>query len=230
MKVSVIIPVYNEEKTIATLLRQVLDVDLKDIEKEIIIVDDSNDGTKKIITDNFAKNSKVKLILRDKPLGKGNAIREGIKHATGEIILIQDADLEYDPQDYPALIAPIINGECKVVYGSRFLSKINKHKYGLNFFATKLLSWMTNILYFADITDEPTCYKVFDKDVLKSINLKCEGFEFCPEVTAKTLKKGYAIKEIPIAYMARAVEDGKKVTWKDGAQAVWLLLKYRFVD
>tara|TARA_Y100000310_G_scaffold342413_1_gene445574 strand:+ start:3157 stop:3846 length:690 start_codon:yes stop_codon:yes gene_type:complete len=227
-KLSIIMPVYNEKGTINEILKRVNAVPLK---KEIIIIDDfSTDGTREILRENHSKKRDVTVLFHEKNKGKGAAIRTGLEAITGDIIIIQDADLEYNPQDYTKLIQPIINKETEVVYGSRFLDKKNRHKYGLNMFATKLLTFLANILYNAKITDEPTCYKVFSSNAIKSINLKCKKFEFCPEVTAKIKKAGFKIKEVPIEYNARSIEEGKKINWKDGVQAIWTLLKYRFVN
>jgi glycosyltransferase involved in cell wall biosynthesis len=239
MKLSIIIPVYNEEKTIEELISIVKKVDTKDVKKEIIAVDDgSKDNTLNILK----RIKDIKLIVHKRNAGKGAATRTGIKHSTGDIIIIQDADLEYDPNDYYKLIKPIIDSKTKVVYGSRFLSSTQKernvdflkikHKkaYSLAYLGGRFLTYLANFLYRGNITDEPTCYKVFRADVLKSINLRCKRFEFCPEVTAKVLKKGYKIFEIPIPYKPRSFEEGKKINWKDGIQAVWTLIKYRFID
>lgn len=225
---SVIIPAYNEIQTIEEILKRVLRVK---ISKEIILVDDgSTDGTREFL--HSLKNKGIKTIFHKKNQGKSSALRTGIKSASGEIILIQDADLEYSPEDYYDLIKPIQQGETKVVYGTRFprnkpSPSIFKNKF---FLANKLLTKLSNLLYSANITDEPTCYKVFDAEVLKSIPLKSKRFEFCPEVTAKVRKKGYKIIEVPIQYFPRSVEEGKKINWKDGFEAIWTLIKYKFVD
>jgi len=227
MKLSVVIPVWNEVNTIKKLMNIIFDVDLN---KEIIIVDDgSTDGTRELIKKDYGKRKDVKVILHEKNKGKGSAIRNGLKHATGDIVIIQDADLEYDPRDYPKLVQPIINGETEVVYGSRFLNRKNKYFFSMNLIATKILNLMANILYNAKITDEPTCYKVFSKKAIDSVDLKCKGFEFCPEVTAKIRKNGYKIKEIPISYKPRSKKEGKKIRCTDGMEAIWTLLKYRFI-
>jgi dolichol-phosphate mannosyltransferase len=229
MKLSVLIPVYNEEKTISKVIDIVKKADIGKVDKEIIVVDD---GSKDNTLVALKKIKGIKLIAHKKNSGKGAAIRTAIKHATGDIIIVQDADLEYDPNEYKQLIGPIITGKAKVVYGSRRLKKSNKKYSGLSFYIGGVtLTLVTNLLYpSAHITDEPTCYKVFKADVLKSINLRCTRFEFCPEVTAKVLKKGIKIKEIPISYYPRSIKEGKKINWKDGAEALWTLLKYRFVD
>lgn len=228
MKLSVIIPAYNEIDTIEKILQKVKEVK---IPKEIIVVDDgSTDGTKEYLEN--LKDNEIKFISYGKNVGKSYAVRTGIKNAIGDIIIIQDADLEYDPQDYYKLIKPIQEGNYKVVYGTRF-PKGSTQRPGLfypYFFANRILTLMSNILYNAKITDEPTCYKVFDTKVLQSLNLKSKRFEFCPEVTAKVRKKGYKIYEVPIKYYPRTIEEGKKINWKDGVEAIWTLIKYRFVD
>ncbi len=232
MKLSVIIPCYNEEKTIAEILEKVARADIGQVKKEIIVVDDgSGDKTAEIVLKKKKENTNIIFIRSKKNGGKGRAIRIGLKKAKGDIVIIQDADLEYDPNDYSKLIGPIIEGRTKVVYGSRMLNYKNRKKlYIMNWYGTIILTKLANLLYNAKITDEPTCYKVFSKEVIDSISLKCERFEFCPEVTAKVRKKGYKITEVPIFYKPRSFEEGKKINWKDGIEAVWTLLKYRFVD
>ncbi len=223
MKISVIIPVYNEEKTLLEILKKVQKVPLN---KEVIIIDDgSTDKTREILMKIKEKN--VKILFHPKNVGKGGAIRTGIKEAKGDIIIIQDADLEYEPNDYCALIQPIVEDKSGVVYGSRELGRNKKSSLGF-FWGGKLLSCMSNILYNAKITDEPTCYKVFKKEILKSLNLRCRGFEFCPEVTAKLRKKGFKIYEVPIHYFPRSIREGKKIRLRDGIVAIWTLFKYRF--
>jgi dolichol-phosphate mannosyltransferase len=231
MKVSVIIPVYNENATI----RKVLDtVDKVDIPKEIIIVDDgSDDGTREIIVG--LSMDGTKKCFHSKNRGKGAAIRTGLKKVTGDIVIIQDADLEYDPREYHRLIRPILEGKAQVVYGSRLLGlppwrKVRYHFYYPFAFGVKLLNLLTRLLYGTRITDEATCYKVFKTKVIRNIQLKCKRFEFCPEITAKVCKKGYKIHEIPISYMGRTFREGKKIDWKDGIQAIYTLIKYRFMD
>ncbi len=155
-------------------------------------------------------------------------MRTGIALATGDWIIIQDADLEYDPEDYNPLLQWVIENNAKVVYGSRFLKPSNKHSYLRFYLGGRLVTFVTNLLYGQHLTDEPTCYKFFDAQFLKSIPLKCQGFEFCPEVTAKVCKKGIKIHEIPINYYPRSIAEGKKINWKDGLEAIWTLLKYRF--
>jgi len=224
MKVSVIIPVYNERDTIAETLARVRKAP---VDKEIIVVDDaSSDGTPGIVES--LPGPDLKLVRQPRNQGKGAAIRRGLEEASGEVILIQDADLEYDPADYPKLIAPIEAGEAEVVYGTRapeFRGMRFPHRV-FNWLAARL----ANLLYRAGISDEATCYKVFRTTVIKQIPLKCQRFEFCPEVTAKVRKRGLRIHEVPISYQARSVGAGKKIRWWDGVEALWTLVKYRFTD
>ena len=225
MKLSVIMPVHNEVHTIREALRQVQAVDL---EKEIIIVDDcSSDGTREILSQ--IADDEVKVVYHDQNTGKGAAIRTALPYVIGDIIVIQDGDLEYDPADYPKLIEPIVEGRASVVYGSRFLGEItNMHFW--NYIANKILALTASLLFLNRITDEGTCYKVFRTDVLKGLNLKCTGFDFCPEVTAKARKRGYRIVEVPISYHGRSSDEGKKIRWQDGLKAFLTLIKYRLVD
>lgn len=228
MKLSVLIPVYNEEKTIKKVINLVKKSDTGSVKKEIIVVDDgSTDKTLEVLK----RIKGVKLMAHKKNSGKGAAIRTAIRHATGDIIIVQDADMEYDPNDYKALIKPIIEGKAKVVYGSRRLKKENRKHSGFSFYLGGIgLTVITNILYpQLHITDEPTCYKVFRADVLKSLSLRCKRFEFCPEVTAKIARKGVKICEVPISYYPRSVKEGKKINWRDGIEAIWTLLRYRFL-
>ncbi|MCF7900677.1 glycosyltransferase family 2 protein [Candidatus Woesearchaeota archaeon] len=229
MKLSIIIPVFNEVKTIAEVLKVIEKANIGKNKKEIILVDDySTDGTREYLS----KLKKHKVFFHKKNRGKGFAVRTGIKEATGDIIIIQDADLEYNPNEYFSLIKPIIDEKAKVVYGSRRMNKKNKQYSGLSFFIGGVgLTIIANLLYpKLNITDEPTCYKVFKTDVIKKIPLKCERFEFCPEVTAKVAKKKIKIYEVPISYYPRDAKEGKKIKWQDGLEAVWTLLKYRFVN
>jgi len=234
MKLSVIIPAYNEINTINNLIQEVKKIN---IQKEIIIIDDgSTDGTRDFIKK--LNDSEIRVFFNKKNYGKSHSVRVGINEAKGDIIIIQDADLEYDPNDYYKLIEPIKQRKTKVVYGTRF-PKIKGHPSLIHpyqrlsnpfYFGNKILTIMTNIFYNADITDEPTCYKVFDAKLLKSINLKSERFEFCPEVTAKIRKKGFKIYEVPISYNPRTTKQGKKINWKDGIEAIWTLIRCRFMD
>lgn len=233
---SVIIPVFNEEKTIKQILEEVNKVKLPSgIVKEIIVVDDcSNDETSKILKS--IKNIKFEYIHQNKNLGKGAAIKIGISRAKGEFIIIQDADLEYDPCDFPKLLKPILEDNAKVVYGTRLIDyplKLwgkNKTVLPLHLIANKFLTTLVNLLYRSSLTDMETCYKLISSDVLKEINLKSSRFEFEPEITAKVLKLGYDIVEVPIKVTPRSYREGKKIGLKDGLIAIWTLFKYRFIN
>jgi glycosyltransferase involved in cell wall biosynthesis len=223
---SVIIPSYNEQTTIKKIVEQLLKVT---IPKEIIIIDDgSTDNTKNIIKE--LNHQDIKKIFLKKNYGKSAAIRCGIKRAKGDITIIQDADLEYSPEDYLNLITPILQGKTKVVYGTRFPKNRRPKNISLFYLGNKLLTLIANILYKTKLTDEATCYKVFDTKLLKSIKLKSRRFEFCPEVTAKLSKKGHKIIEVPISYNPRTKKHGKKIRYHDGLSAIATLIKYRFVD
>lgn len=227
MKLSLIIPIYNEVELLEAVLKRVRAINIPD--KEIILVDDySTDGTHDILKKE-AKNSDTKVFYHERNRGKGYAIRTGLKHATGDIVIVQDADLEYDPNDIPAVIKPIIDGKTTVAYGSRFKGKVVGMRLP-NFVANKLLAWMISILYLQKITDEATAYKAFTREVIQSIPLECERFEFCPEVTAKVLKRKIKIIETPVSFNARTFEEGKKIGWRDFVVAVKTLLKFRFRD
>lgn len=229
MKLSIIIPVYNEERNIQKVIREVKNAPVK-MQKEIIIVDDgSEDRTRKILSRHYRHDRTIKIILASKNQGKGAAIRRGLKVANGEIVLIQDADLEYSVADYPKILAPFIKNNAQVVYGSRFLGKISGMRW-LNFLANKILTITANLLYGVKITDEATAYKAFRRQVIQNIKLQCQRFEFCPEVTAKLAKKGYKIVEVPIVYYGRDAAGGKKIKLRDAFEAFWTLVKYRFKD
>lgn len=225
MKISIIIPVYNEKNTISQLIDKVKAVALN---KEIIIVNDgSTDGSKEIL--DKIKDENIKIIHHSQNLGKGAAIHTALKYVTGDIVIIQDADLEYDPNDYHKLIAPILSGEAEIVYGSRILGKAKK-SYLRYYLGGRFLTVLTNLLYGTRLTDAHTGYKVFKRDVLKNIKLTCCGFEFCSEVTAKLAKRGYKIKEVPISYIPRTFQQGKKLTWKGGVRSIWTLLRLKFFE
>ena len=233
MKLSVVMPVYNEVKTIRKILNRVMEVS---IEKEIIIVDDgSTDGTRETLkTDTrcqmlYTSKNEIKIIYHEKNKGKGAAIRTGLKEATGDVVIIQDADLEYDPQDYQFLIRPILEGRADVVYGSRFL-KLKHITLVYHYLANKILNFLTNLLYGVRLSDMETCYKMFKANVIKGINFKSNQFNFEPEITAKILKRGYKIYEVPISYESRDYSEGKKIGWRDGVVAFWTLIKYRIFD
>lgn len=223
MKLSVIIPVYNEKETIEEVLRQVKAVDL---EKEIIVVDDgSRDGTREILKK--ISGPGVKIILQPRNLGKGAAIRRGLKAVSGDYAIIQDADLEYDPQDFKKMLEPVLRDGAEVVYGNRFWQKVPGQTLKTKF-ARIFLTGLANLLYGAGIHDEATCYKLFKTEVIKGLDLQSRRFEFCPEVTAKVRRKGLKIYEVPISYHPRGDEAGKKIKFRDGLEAVWTLLRYRF--
>jgi len=227
MKVTVLVPAYNEINTIEEILRR---VQVEGIAEEILVVDDgSTDGTRKILQD-LDGQDQIKVILHEFNQGKGSAIRTGIQHAQGDVIIIQDADLEYDPRDYGALLQPIQEGLAEVVYGSRFLGGPRRPAMFWHMVANKLLTLMTNILYNTILTDMETGYKVFRRQVVSEMNLRSKRFEFEPEFTAKILKRNVRIFEVPITFNPRDYEDGKKIGLKDAFQAVWALLKYRFTD
>lgn len=231
MKLSIIVPCYNEQNTINEIINKILKVDIN-IEKEIIIVDDcSQDKTKKILLNNFSNNEKIKIFFHTKNSGKGAAIKTAKKHVTGEIIIIQDADLEYDPQDYGKLISPIINNKSKIVYGSRVLNKKRYSATGftskLRVFGNHLLTIISNYLNNQKLTDAHTCYKVFLKEVFDKINLEENDFAFCPEVTTKLSKLGYKIIEVPISYRGRDYNEGKKIKLIDAFKALKTLVRYR---
>ncbi len=225
-KLSILIPVYNEKNSIHALIQQVKDVVLiDDIQKEIIIVDDnSTDGTREILETITGCN----IILQESNRGKGYAIRTALNHATGDYVIIQDADLEYDPNDYNKLLKEVLTKGANAVYGSRRLNKSNEKYSGISFYiGGVLVTWFTNMLYGTDLTDEPTCYKLIKTELLKSFNLECEGFEFCPEVTAKLALNDISISEVPINYYPRKADEGKKITWADGLIAFKTLWKFR---
>jgi len=228
-KVSIIIPVYNERLYVSRILERVRAASLPArLQKEIIIVDDgSTDGTTQVLEE---LNCNRTLTVHHSVLnfGKGTAIRIGLRYATGDFILIQDGDLEYDPNDYAKLLAPLQEGHADVVYGSRFSMRPEGMRWQ-NYLANRILTLLSNLLYNAKITDEATAYKVFRSDVIKSIELKCTRFEFCPEITAKLRTHGFRICEVPITYNGRSLEEGKKIRFRDGLQAIWTLIKYRFL-
>jgi glycosyltransferase involved in cell wall biosynthesis len=227
MKLSIIIPVYNEKDTILEILNRVKTVDVGDIEKEIIIINDgSDDGTTEIFIN---LENQCKVINHQKNLGKGAALRSGFKAATGDIILIQDADLEYDPKEYSKLIEPILNNDADVVYGSRFLGGESKRVlFFRHSLGNRFLTFLSNIFTDLTLTDMETCYKVFSQPVIQTIlpELKSDRFEIEPELTARVAKHNFRIYEVGISYKGRTYKEGKKIDWKDGMKAIWYILKY----
>ncbi len=228
MLLSIVMPVYNERELVRKILAKVEKAPLPGMRREIILVDDgSTDGTRDVLR---KLPKRFKVIFHKHNKGKGAAVKTGFKHAKGDIIIIQDADLEYDPRDYAACVKPIMDGKTEVVYGSRRLHKANKQFSGLSFYLGGLLvTWVTNVLYLTRITDEPTCYKTFSRRLIKSIKIESNRFDWEPEITAKILKRGHKIIEVPIRYYPRHVDEGKKIKWSDGVDAIWTLVKYRFV-
>ena len=245
-KLSVIIPVYNERDTIFEILRRVQEGEMR---REIVVVDDcSKDGTRQILQ-NMAERqtrgerlapandgsdpielSDIRFFFQGENQGKGAALRRGFAVATGDIILVQDADLEYDPRDYPKLLEPILDGRADVVFGSRFLGGPQRVHYFWHYVANKFLTLLSDMSTNLKLTDMETCYKVFRREVLKGIQLKSDRFGFEPEITAKVAKGNWRIYEVPISYAGRTYEEGKKITWKDGLQALWCIIRYRLGD
>ena len=226
-KLSVIVPVYNERNTVAEIVRQMRAVELP-LEREIVIVDDGSiDGTREILKQ--VADSTVRVVLHPANRGKGAAIRTGLAQISGDLVLIQDADLEYDPEDWPKLLAPMLKGRARVVYGSRFTGE-RRNMLFLHWVGNRLLSLVTNILYNTTLSDMETCYKLFERELLAEIHLRANGFDFEPEVTAKVLRRGVRIYEVPISYSGREFDEGKKITWRDGFGALATLIKYRFVE
>lgn len=240
MKLSIIIPAYNEEKTILEILKKVRNLDIKDIDKEILIVDDGSTDKTSSLIENFIKETKDKSLIfikQDQNQGKGAAIHKGIEKARGDYILIQDADLEYDPKFIPMLLEPIIKERAKVVYGTRlkrmpnFLKDEKSPLFLMHFFGNRFLSFVTSMLYGQWLTDMETGYKIFPKKALYGIKLESKSFDFEPEITAKLLKKGYKITELPITTEPRGYDKGKKLyAPRDGSIAIWKLFKYRFTN
>jgi glycosyltransferase involved in cell wall biosynthesis len=225
--VSIIVPVFNEQNTINEILSRIESAEVAGWSKEIIVVDDGSvDGTKKILK---TWEKKVTVIYKEKNEGKGSALNLGFQKATGDVILIQDADLEYDPKDYPVLLTPFDNPSVHVVYGSRFLGPYVSTMF-IYAEGNRFVTFIINVLYHSTITDSATGYKVFRREVLDDIVIHGKRFEAEPELTAKVLKNGFQIYEVPITYHGRKFSEGKKLTWRDGVIAVWTLIKYRFVN
>ena len=226
MDISVLIPVYNEKDTILEVVRRVQE---QPFDKEIIIVDDcSNDGTREVLKETIWPPN-VKVFYHEKNMGKGAGVRTAVRAATKEIIIIQDADLEYNPSDFASVLRPILDGVADVVYGSRFLGTHRSFMLH-HYMGNKLLTLITNVLFNNILTDMETGYKAFRAPILKSVTIRSNRFDFEPEITAKVLKKGYRIYEVPIYYAGRDYADGKKITWRDGFAAMWALIRFRFSD
>ncbi len=227
MKLSVVIPVYNEKATIAEILRRVQQVDL---EKEVIVVDDfSNDGTREVLRQ-FPPAEGLKVLYQPYNQGKGAALHRGFEEVSGDAVVIQDADLEYDPAEYPLLLQPILDNKADVVYGSRFLGGPHRVLFFWHAVGNQVLTTLSNMLTDLNLTDMETCYKAFRADVLKKIRLKENRFGFEPEFTAKVARARCRIYEVPISYSGRDYSEGKKIGWKDGVAAIYLIIKYRFFD
>ena len=232
VKLSIVIPVYNEIKTLEEVINTVRAVPLK-VEKEIVLVDDcSKDGTRDLLERLQKEHSDLNVAFHEVNQGKGAALRTGFKQATGDIVIIQDADLEYDPNEYPQLLEPILKGRADVVFGSRFLGGgAHRVVYYWHYMGNRLLTTFSNMMTDLNLTDMEVCYKVFRKEVLETIDIKENRFGFEVEITAKVAKaKNWRIYEVPISYYGRTYSEGKKITWKDGFRALWCILKYHFVD
>ena len=230
MKLSIIIPVHNEQELIAKVLRQILGITLDGLEREIIVVDDgSRDASLAIIQELARHHPEIRPIAAPINMGKGAAVRIGFSLADGDLLMIQGADLELDPKECSRLLAPILAGEADVIYGSRFRNPPKGLPF-LYLWGNRFLTWTTNLLYGSHLTDMETAYKLFKVEVVRSLRLRCVGFDIEPEITVKVLKAGYRIMEIPISYAPRTSQEGKKLFWRDGLDALYTLLKYRFLE
>jgi glycosyltransferase involved in cell wall biosynthesis len=230
-KLSVVIPVYNEEKFVSTTIKRVLEVDLGGLQREIVVVDDgSKDKTVEILHALAMQYPEIQVFQQPVNLGKGAALRRGFQEATGDIILIQDADLEYDPFDYPTLLKPILDDKADVVYGSRFLGGPHRVLYFWHYVGNQFLTLLSNISTNLNLTDMETGYKVFRANVIKEIPLKSNRFGFEPEVTAKIARRDWRMFETPISYFGRSYAEGKKIGWKDGFQAIYCIIRYGIAD
>ncbi len=228
MKLSVVVPVFNERATLKAILDRVRAAPVAPLELEIVVVDDcSTDGSREILKEE-ARAGDLVVILHGENQGKGAAVRSGLAAVTGDVVLIQDADLEYDPADYPLLLKPILAGKAQVVYGSRFLGE-HKAMYFWHSVGNRFVTLVTNALFDTTLTDMETCYKLFTAEVARSIELRSPRWGFDPEITARVLRQGYRIYEVPISYAGREYQEGKKITWKDGLVVFFTLLRYRFL-
>jgi glycosyltransferase involved in cell wall biosynthesis len=226
MKLSIVIPAFNEKNTLEEIIRRVQDVDLA-LDKEIIIVDDgSTDGTRQILES--LNHPQIQIFFHGKNQGKGAALQTGFSKANGDIVLVQDADLEYDPRDYPKLLEPILDGRADVVYGSRFLGGPHRVLFFWHYLGNKMLTTLSNMLSNLNLSDMETCYKVFRKDILDQISLESRRFGFEPEITIKLSKLSCRIYEVPISYSGRDYSEGKKIGWKDGMAAIFHILRFKF--
>jgi len=226
MKLSIVIPVYNERATLPKVLEKVKN---SPFEKEIIIVDDgSEDGTREYLRS--LDEDGVRVFYHDRNRGKGAAVRTGFKEARGEVIIVQDADLEYDPEDYPNLLEPILDGRADVVYGSRFLGGPHRVLFFWHYAGNRILTLLSNMLTNLNLTDMETCYKAFRREVVQNLDLKSNRFDIEPEITVKVARAGYRIYETPISYSGRDYREGKKITWRDAVPAVWALVRFRFFE
>ncbi len=222
---TVIMPVFNERTTVAEIIRRVRAVDIA-LTVDVVVVDDgSTDGTDKVLS--ALEDSTVQVIRHPQNQGKGAAIRTGLTHAKGDLVIVQDADLEYDPDDWSRLLDPMMKGKAQVVYGSRFTGE-RKNMLLMHWIGNRFLSLVTNLLYQSTLSDMETCYKLFDRRTLEGITVESDRFDFEPEITAKILRRGYRIYEVPISYAGREPSEGKKITWRDGFGALKALLRYRF--
>ena len=223
---SVVMPCYNERDTIEEIIRRVLAVPVR---TELIVVDDgSKDGTREILTE-LQRELNFKLVFQPQNAGKGSALRRGFEEVSGDLVVIQDADLEYSPEEFPELIDLICQGRADVVYGSRFLGRHRVFMF-THYLGNRVVTLLTNVLYNTMLTDMETCYKVMRREVLQGLALESDGFGIEPEMTAKIFKQGYRVYEVPITYDGRGYDEGKKITWRDGFVALWVLLKYRFTE
>ncbi len=226
LTVSVVMPVFNERETIGEVLRRLDEVPL---DLEVIVVDDcSTDGTRELLKELEASHG-LTVLYHGKNMGKGAAVRKGLQVITGDVVVIQDADLEYLPSEYPILLRPILMGQADVVYGSRFLGT-HRVFYFWHYMGNRFLTFLTNLLYNTMLTDMETCLKMFRAEVIRNLSLRSCGFDIEPEITAKVFKGGWRVYETPVSYFGRSYEEGKKIRWKDGLRAIWALVKYRFVD